>query len=147
MSRIIEELIPIFICCLLPLGIVFIVFWSKVRMSNNKTKLMTEALRAGGNYDPDKMLKLLANTHKSYRWRMIMNLRTAVIFIGIGIALACSAFFVDADEIAQSIIPGSICAAIGLGFLASYFVIRKQLAELNAEKEKEDSKNDDNFTI
>lgn len=131
-------LIPLFICVVLPLGIVITVFISKNHISNNKTKLMTEAIKSG-NVDPVSVIKMMQASHKTYRWRMIMNLRSAAILCFLGIAFIISMLITEPGN-EENFIPGILLLAIGLGFLVSYFMIRKQLPALNAEQEKENEK-------
>ena len=127
-------LVPIFICVVLPVAIVFIVFGSEVMRDRTRAKVLTEAIRANANIDTDKLAEALGGEKKKPRTpRELLNLRLlrGCIFALAGAVLCLLAMFMyedDKDHVIDMLIIGGISFAIGLGYLIVYFCSRKQVA-------------------
>lgn len=128
-------LVPIFICVVLPVAIVLIVFGSEVLRDRTRANVLTEAIRANANIDTDKLAEALGGDKKKSRTpRELLNLRLlrGCIFALAGVALCLLAMFMyegDKEDIIGMLITGGISLAIGLGYLIVYFGSRKQVAE------------------
>ncbi len=127
-------LVPIFICVVLPVAIVLIVFGSEVLRDRTRANVLTEAIRANANIDTDKLAAALGGEKKKHRTpRELLNMRLlrGCIFALAGAVLCLLAMFMydnDKDHVMDMLIIGGISFAIGLGYLIVYFCTRKQVA-------------------
>lgn len=139
-----DILVPIFICVVLPVAIVLIVFGSEVLRDRTRAKVLTEAIRANANIDTDKLAEALGGDKKKSRTpRELLNLRLlrGCIFALAGVALCLLGLFMyedDKEDIFGMLITGGICLAIGVAYLIVYFSSRGQVnAESNCDSNRD----------
>ena len=127
-------LVPIFICVVLPVAIVWIVF----RYINNKTNRQTEvilaAIQTNPNVDAEKLIETLRKKDRSPIEIINRKLLRGSIFTLIGVAFALIASLGDVDEVETGCwVVCGVCGAIGIGFLISYIFLITHKAVLNKE--------------
>lgn len=130
-------LVPIFICVILPVSIVLICAMSKNASEKQKANILITAIEANNDVDADKLAETLKNPQKTDRRILNARLLRGCIFSFLGIGGLIYGIYYQVTD------PGSciqdisyliavVCIAIGLGFLVTYFVTRKQV---NASQE------------
>ena len=133
-------LVPIFICVVLPVAIVAIIYWERVNNDNKRTQVLIKAIEANNDIDADKLAEALAKPRKTAKEILNGRLLKGCIFTLIGVCCEIFAlvqyFSQDADtsfldSIEASGIIGGISLAIGISFLIVYFVTRKQISGTN----------------
>ncbi len=134
-----DILVPIFICVVLPVAIVAIIYWERVNNDNKRTQVLIKAIEANNDIDADKLAEALAKPRKTAKEILNGRLLKGCIFTLIGVAceiFALVAYFshdayTSMDSIEVPGIIGGISLAIGISFLVVYFVTRKQISGTN----------------
>jgi len=130
-------LVPIFICVVLPVAIVAIIYWGRVNNDNKRTQVLIKAIEANNDIDADKLAEALAKPRKTAKEILNGRLLKGCIFTFSGVCCEIFALveyfsqnadtsFLDSIE-AFGVI-GGISLAIGISFLIVYFVTRKQIS-------------------
>lgn len=129
-------LIPIFVCVVLPVSIVFIVFFYLNKISANKMNLLSKAIENGVDIDSKALIDALETRKKSSKTvkaDLINKLICGIILLVCGVFFLGMAVFGRFDIYGKGVI-GIVCLAGGLGLFVSYFVGKKMLQpEIEAE--------------
>lgn len=129
-----KELVAIFICVVLPVAIVLITSITKINNDNKRTKVLIKAIEANNDIDADKLAEALAKPRKSAL--EVLNNRLLKGCIGTlgGIALLCVSLVAYGNrtseydtDYAAFLVFGALATAVGIGYLITYFITRKQL--------------------
>lgn len=143
----VEILIPIGVCVVLPVMIVWLVNRTRQNDTNRKTEIILKAIEAGAPIDANFFKA--QNDTKTVKERLLKRLYGGCIFALIGIA--CEIIGIinmikwdGATSNDSSVVPmviGGICLAIGISLLIVFFVGRKMLAkEIEAEEKALENK-------
>lgn len=140
-----DILLPIFICVILPVTIVWLVMRAKQNETNKKAEIMLKAIESGVAVDMEQFQTAKKKT-KTIKQDLLEKLNGACItslmgvaFLGLwaidefGPGIPKSFFFF------QEMLPfaGGVMLAVGIGLFISYFVGKKMLAkEIEAEEKK-----------
>ncbi len=134
-------LVPIFICVVLPVAIVFIVSWVKMNGDNKRAQVILKAIESNNNIDADKLAESLRKPKKSARELLNNRLLCGCIGTLSGLALVivglcnfANGESFNADPVTVPMVFGAPLIAIGLSFLIVYLVTRKQVNDDDAEK-------------
>lgn len=132
-------LIPIFVCVVLPVTIVWLVTRVKQNETNRKAEVMLKAIENGASVDMQQFQT--KKTAKTIKQDLLEKFSGACItslmglaFIGLywGPGIPEGLFFEDMMPVA-----GGVLLAVGIGLFISYFVGKKLLAkEMEAEEKK-----------
>ena len=139
-----DILMPLGVCVVLPVMIVWLVMRTRQNETNKKTEIMLKAIESGATVDPE-FFKSQQRGQKTIKERLLSRLAGGSILSLIGIA-----FLVLAIVFANSYAPngwnfgnspaptfaiiGGISLAIGLALFAVFFVGKKIMArEMEAE--------------
>ena len=139
-----DIVIPIFICVVLPVTIVYLVARTKQNETNKKAEIMLKAIESGATVDMNQF-----NTEKkgpkTIKQDLLEKFTGACITTFMGIAFMTWAIigyvnpeFTD-GRLFNRLAPmtGGVLLAVGLGLFISYFVGKKMLAkEIEAEEKK-----------
>ena len=139
-----DIVIPIFICVVLPVTIVYLVARTKQNETNKKAEIMLKAIESGATVDMNQF-----NTEKkgpkTIKQDLLEKFTGACITTFMGIAFVTWAIigyvnpeFTD-GRLFNRLAPmtGGVLLAVGLGLFISYFVGKKMLAkEIEAEEKK-----------
>lgn len=132
----IEVLVPIFVCVVLPVAIVAIVFAAAINNDNKRAKVLIKAIEANNSIDADKLAEALNKSRRSPRQVLYSRLLWGCIFSLIGVVLEIVAIIAaclydtggsSSENIVLPGVFGGISLAVGVSFLIVYFVSRKQL--------------------
>lgn len=143
MFQLVQILVPLGICVVLPVLIVWIIFRSYINSDNKRAEVLIEAIRANNDIDASVLAKAFAKPVKTPLERLQTRLLRGCILSLVGLALTiCSlcmfwAGGFDADAVELFFIGGLILLATGIGYLIVYFVTRKQLPNIHTSEEKE----------
>lgn len=126
-------LVPIFVCVVLPVSIVLIVFMAAMNSDNKRAQILIKAIESGNGIDADKLANALQKPKKTARELLNLRLLRGCMFSLIGLALVTigltafsyTASF-DEDPVTVPLIFGGSSLAVGLSYLIVYFVTRKQ---------------------
>lgn len=130
-------LVPIFICCVLPIAIVFIIFGSSVSQKRTNAKVLMEALRHVDHVDVNRLADQL-NMKENRKNDPVSTLHRRLLhgcvgtLSGIGLASIIPLLSEPGPlEMSDTQIFLALCAiisfCIGIGNLVVYFVTRKQV--------------------
>lgn len=135
-----EILIPICICVLLPVAIVWICAVYRRKNIARKAEVLMKALETGAPCDVDgfiqdkKALKRKAKASRDVKVRMHDHIQTGFILIAIGGAFLIW-WIVESGTF--RVFTGSMLLLMGIGFTLSGFIGRKMFAkEIEAEENK-----------
>ncbi len=129
-------LVPIFICVVLPVAIVLIVFLYNMNSDNKRAQVLIKAIEANKDIDTDKLAEAFSNPRRSPR--EILNLRLlrgsiftlcGLGFVIFGLVGLANDFTIRMEPVMIPMICGASCLAVGISYLIVYFVTRKQLAD------------------
>lgn len=138
-----DVLIPICVCCVLPISIVLIVFIYRNRALAQKTEVIKLAIEKGAKIDPDTLMDALSGRNsksKTVMSRLLNRLTWGILLLltGIvsGIVLLCQG--PDAMPDSKYVVVSVVSLSVGVALLVSYFVGRKMLGkEVAAEEDKQ----------
>lgn len=131
-----EILVPIFVCVVLPVAVVAIVFAAAMNNDNKRAKVLIKAIESKCGIDADKLAEALHKPQKTAREILNLRLLRGCIFSLIGLAVfvvgIVSFYGIGAfseDSFTVSLMFGGASLAIGLSYLVVYFVTRKQIKD------------------
>lgn len=141
-----DILVPIFICVVLPVTIVWLVMRAKQNDTNRKAEIMLKAIEAGVPVDLEQMNAGKKKNNQSVKQELLDKLTGACVttlmgtaFLVLGIlrvtipGFGGTRFFLD-----HFLLPaGGVMLAVGIALFISYFVGKKMLAkEIEVEEKK-----------
>lgn len=137
-------LVPIFICVVLPVTIVWLITRARQNETNRKTEVILKAIEAGATVDAN----LFKNSKDSLtiKERLLKRLTGGCIFSLMGvvftiIGLVNRNMALDNDAFTIPVLFGGIFFAIGVAHLVVFYVGRKMLAkEMEAEEKSLEQK-------
>lgn len=139
LDDLVNTLIPISICCLLPLGIIWLYYRAQMNKENKRTEIIMKALESNSNIDTDSLVKALENTSKTPQGIRYARLQRGCQYTLLGIAL-CVVFFItngleiDSDMAFLMIFAGAASIAVGISYLIVYFVSGKSSTDNNSSE-------------
>lgn len=131
-----DILVPIFVCVVLPVAIVLIVFLASMNSDNKRAKVLIKAIESNNGIDADRLAEAFKKPVKTARQILNLRLLRGCIFTFIGIALClvgivslCMGTEFAADPVTVPLVFGGASLAVGLSYLVVYFVTRKQIKD------------------
>lgn len=128
-----DILVPIFICVILPVSIVLITSLTKINGDNKRSQIIIKAIEANREVDTDKLIESLKKPQKSSREILNARLQRGWMYSLIGAVLSVFSFInlangtgFDDDSVSIPLLFGGISLAVGVSYLITYFVTRKQ---------------------
>lgn len=130
------NLVPIFVCCVLPVSIVLIVFGTQMFADNKRVAVLIKAIEANKDINADKLAEALSKPKKTPRELLNRRLLRGCIFsfVGFGllivsvVGLVTGAHFED-DQVSIPMLLGAVSFAVGISYLVVYFVTRKDIRD------------------
>ena len=141
-----DIILPIFMCVVMPVAIVWLVMRAKQNETNKMAEIMLKAIEAGIPLDPDFFKTQTRTLQKSLKERQLGWLTAACILIALGlgsilvgaIIILINNWTYDTAPTAYSLLTfaGVLVLVIGIALLVVYFIRKRILAkELEAERE------------
>lgn len=128
-----QALESIFICVVLPVAIVLIVYLAHINNDNKRAKVLIKAIEANNNIDADKLAAALQRPQKSEREIFNRRLLRGCIYTLIGVILIAASIIkwavggnFDVDGVTVPGTLGGISIAIGISYLIVCYINRKR---------------------
>lgn len=144
--RIIEDLVPIAICVVLPIAIVWMTTRARIKRDNLRKEIILAAMEKNSDIDIEEMMKKLNRPKKLLKEKLIMRLLCGSMFVGFGILtyVALAVYMRIFGQDTNMFIGLSFVAvpslAVGIAFMINFFVGRNMLAkEMEAERDAKTS--------
>lgn len=144
--RIIEDLVPIAICVVLPIAIVWMTTRARIKRDNLRKEIILAAMEKNSDIDIEEMMKKLNRPKKLLKEKLIMRLLCGSMFVGFGILtyVALAVYMCIFGQDTNMFIGLSFVAvpslAVGIAFLINFFVGRNMLVkEMEAERDAKTS--------
>lgn len=136
-----DVLLPIFICVVLPIFIVFLVMNARKHEVSRKAEVALKAIEAGAPVDPN-FFKTAKKKKEGIKERLLGQLTGACITFLMGAAfLAVNLLNWNDTGLHMFSVAGIVMMAIGLGLFISFFVSRSMLSrEIEAEEKELENK-------
>lgn len=135
MEEILALSIPIFICVVLPVMVVWLVTRANTRRTEKKMDVLMKAIENGTEIDPDMLVDI--NGGKSTKMKLVDKLGSGVMLTLMGLVFILLAAFNVLSFAAWGYYAGIPILAVGIGTLVSYFFGMKFLKpEIEAEEHK-----------
>lgn len=127
-------IVPIFICVVLPVAIVWIIFHASINNDNKRAQVLIKAIETNNGIDCDKLAEAMTKPHKTPRELSNLRLLRGCIFSLVGVAVIGVSFLfaewgIRGDQVTMPLILGMISLAVGISYLVVYFVSRKQIKD------------------
>ena len=128
MDELIGVLVPIFVCVVLPVSIVWIVFAAIRNGENKRAEVLIKAIENNASIDADRLAEALKPRQKSPREIQNTRLLRGCMFTILGVVFTLAAFFTgwNGDDLFGLFLFAGIGFAIGIAYLIVYFVARKE---------------------
>ena len=145
MQNLFQLLVPIAICCVLPIMIVWLNNRRRIIENNSRTQIVLAAMDKNSDVDIEQLLKKMAPTQKKklLKEKLLAKLLWGCITLLLGVGLAifclCTSFGggMTPSNLWFSGFMSAIMIAVGIAFLINYFIGKKMLAkEIEAEQNK-----------
>ena len=148
MEELVAILVPLGICVVLPVMIVWLVTRARQNETNMKTEIMLKAIESGATIDADFFKE--TQGARTIKESLLKRLAGGCIFTLMGIVFIVVGFtnrsmiseiHMSTDSFTIPCIFGGIFFAIGIGLLIVFFVGKKMLArEMDAEAKESKQK-------
>ena len=142
-NQLIDVLVPLGICVVLPVIVVWLGMRHKKNETNRKTEIVLAAINNNADVDVEQFLKKLNPPQKSVKSKLLQKLMWGSILTALGIFFGGYAIILgiignqDSNQIESFGALGGILFMVGLAILIVYQVSKKVMAkELEAENKK-----------
>ena len=141
MQELFRILVPIAICCVLPIMVVWLIVRRNMNETNQRTQIVLAAIEKNPEMDIEELMKKISPKPKLLKEKLLTKLLwgSLATLLGIGlIGLGVWLGYVGGggtDDPFVSVCFGLIALGVGIAFLVNYFVGKKMLAkEMEAEE-------------
>lgn len=129
-----NKTVGFFICCVMPVCIVAIVFFSRYLSQRLRANVAIKAIESGS---PTDVSRFFDSKRQSARPTAVMNyLRNSLILFAVGLSMLIY-LILDSDYESELMLPTLILIFSGMAFLILYFVARR------AQNNKRNADSDD----
>ena len=145
MQNLFQLLVPIAICCVLPIMIVWLNNRRRIIENNSRTQIVLAAMEKNSDVDIEQLLKKMAPTQKKklLKEKLLAKLLwgSITLLLGVGLAIFCLCTSFGGGMTPSNLwfsgFMSTIMIAVGISFLINYFIGKKMLAkEIEAEQNK-----------
>ena len=136
-------LVPIAVCCVLPIMVVWLIVRRNMNETNQRTQIVLAAIEKNPEMDIEEIMKKISPKPKLLKEKLLTKLLWGCLATLLGIGLIGFGIFLGENQLGGTDDPmTAICfglAALGVGiaFLVNYGVGKKMLAkEIEAEEKR-----------
>ena len=138
----VDVIVPIFVCVILPVVIVWLVMRTKQNETNKKTEVLLKAIECGATIDDMDYFK--SPKQKSTKEKLLEKLNGACVTSLMGVAFLVLGILKDNDLIDLPMpfvtMAGAVLLTVGIALFITYFIGKKTLAkEIEAEEKALDN--------
>ena len=141
MNPISEILVPIAICCVLPIMLVWFVIRKKMNDTNQRTQIVLAAIEKNPEMDIEELMKKISRKPKLLKEKLLTKLLWGCLATLLGICLMGFGIYLTenhlggTDDPLTAVCLGGISFVVGICFFITYFMGKKMLAkEIEAEE-------------
>ena len=141
MQELFRILVPIAICCVLPIMLVWFIVRKKMNETNQRTQILLAAIEKNPDMDIEELMKKISRNGKLLKEKLLTKLLWGCLTTLLGIGLIGFGIFLGENQLGGTDDPmtaicfGLISLGVGIAFLVNYFVGKKMLAkEIEAEE-------------
>ncbi len=132
----IAVLVPLGICVVLPVLIVFFITRISTNSDNKRAEVLIKAIECNANIDADKLTEALSKQKKTPMELLNIRLLRGCIFTLLGVAATATAAIIGSNRPELNfqypiIMFAGFCFAVGISYLIVYFVSRKSVTDNN----------------
>ena len=138
-----DILIPISICVIMPITMVWLNLRSKKQADKNRTDIILAALEKNPNIDLEELMQKITPKSATLKEKLLKKLMWGSVISAIGLGFLGYALYMDVvggmpvEDMGRSYFCGGITMLIGLAILLVFFISKRMLAkELEAEANK-----------
>lgn len=131
-----NSIVPIAICVVLPVSIVFLTTWRQYNKDNKRAEILMKAIESNKEIDANKLAESLGSPNDQKSDIISKRLLRGLMFSLIGLALIigsllifCNGGFGDTPEF--GLMSGAVLLAIGISYLIVYWVTYRQKQKEN----------------
>lgn len=134
-----DALVPISVCVICPVTIVWLALRAKMHKDNQKKEILLAAMSKNSEVDIEDLLRKLNGPQKMLKEKLLEKLHrgTTCTILGVGVAIIALFMWMGTNEKDGAILLGLIAFAllsVGVAFLLSYRVGKQMLEqEMQAE--------------
>lgn len=142
MNPISEILVPIAICCVLPIMLVWFIVRKKMNETNQRTQIVLAAIEKNPEMDIEEIMKKISPKPKLLKEKLLTKLLWGSLATLLGIGLIGFGIYLGANHLGGtddqffSVCFGLIALGVGIAFMINYFVGKKMLAKDVEAEEK-----------
>ena len=141
MQELFRILVPIAICCVLPIMLVWFVIRKKMNETNQRTQIVLAAIEKNPEMDIEEIMKKISPKPRLLKEKLLTKLLLGCLAILLGFGLIGLGAWLGyvggggTDDPMTAVCFGLIALGVGIAFLVNYFVGKKMLAkEMEAEE-------------
>lgn len=141
MEEIAGILVPISVCVVLPVLIVYFILKSKTNLENNRKEIVLAALEKNADIDIESLVRQMNPPEKLLKEKLLQTFRIGCVLTFVGaavllvVAIACFAGGAEPIDLYWWILGGFVVFGVGIAYLISYRVGKRMLAkEMEAEE-------------
>ena len=139
-----DILVPLGLCCILPIVLVWLSVKRRMNETNARTQIVMAAIEKNPDMDVEELMKKISPKQKLLKEKLLSKLLWGCITTFLGISFLACAVYVDymggmsSNDLRMLYLAGAIILGVGVAFLINYFVGKKMLAkEIEAEQNKQ----------
>ena len=143
MQELFRILVPIAICCVLPIMLVWFVIRKKMNETNQRTQIVLAAIEKNPEMDIEELMKKISRNGKLLKEKLLTKLLWGCLTTLLGIGLIGFGIYLGANHLGGTDDPmtavcfGLAALGVGIAFLVNYGVGKKMLAkEIEAEEKR-----------
>ena len=138
-----DIIIPLSMCVVMPVMIVWIIFRKKTNDTNRRTEILLASIEKNPDIDMEEFIRKMNPHNLTIKEKLLRRLLYGSILSTIGICLLCTGLWMDykggmsTNDLMGLYLCGSIFFFVGLSIIAVFFISKRMLAkEIEVEEKK-----------
>ena len=134
-------LVPIAVCCVLPIMVVWLIVRRKMNETNQRTQIVLAAIEKNPEMDIEEIMKKISPKPRLLKEKLLTKLLWGCLATLLGICLIGFGIYLNENHLGGTDDPltavcfGAVSFVVGITFLFTYYTGKKMLAkEIEAEE-------------